>query len=869
MSVEGDSEAGAKKRHRWRYVFGAYLCLLLISHLIRLVNDPGITLHEDQASLEVKVVDEGQVLDEAVSIAFTLFEPDSVQYPDPPSLILLHGSPMASRSMLRLAAALPDSFRKVVPDLPGFGRSTSDIPDYSIESGAVYVNQLMDSLGIEEAHLVGYSMSGGVVLHQYEMAPEKVKSIVMLSAIGVQEHELLGSYQLNHAVHGVQLAFLWGLQTFFPHMGFMDGALLSTRYARNFYDTDQRPLRGILQRYEGPMLIMHGESDPQVPVSAAFEHERLVPQSTLALFEGGHGLVFGPSVEFLTSLIRFVNVAEVGEAPVRATATQERIQRANEPFDESTIPKAEGLTLLVYMLLIALATLVSEDATCIAAGLLVAQGTIAFIPATLACLIGIVGGDCMLFFIGRFISAPLLEKAPFRWFISKEALEDASKWLEERGAAVIIASRFIPGSRMPTYVSAGSLRLPFWTFLFYFMIASLLWTPMLVGFSVLFGEQLLMRFLDVYEGYAIWVFVGAILLILSIMKVVVPMFSHQGRRGLVGSVKRKIHWEFWPLWFFYPPIVLYILYLGIRYRSFTLFTAANPGIDMGGLVGESKLDILNSLNDDEGFVATFHGIMPAADVNERFMSLQQFMTGEAIQYPVILKPDMGERGKGVQKIYSDEEAIEYIKKENRLIIAQEYARGSEFGVFYYRYPNEESGKIFSITDKQFPTIIGDGYRSLHRLIIDDNRAVAMARHYFKANQGRLHDVPDAGQIIKLVDIGTHSRGAIFLDGEAVYSQALEATIDRISKRFKGFYFGRFDIRTDSIEAFRDGCDFKIVELNGVTSEATHIYDPKNSVWYAYKTLMNQWKIAFEIADQNRKKGIRPTSLSDVVRRVLK
>ena len=207
---------------------------------------------------------------------------------------------------------------------------------------------------------------------------------------------------------------------------------------------------------------------------------------------------------------------------------------------------------------------------------------------------------------------------------------------------------------------------------------------------------------------------------------------------------------------------------------------------------------------------------------------------------------MGERGKGVQKIYSDEEALEYIKEENGLIIAQEYAPGSEFGIFYYRYPNEESGKIFSITDKQFPTITGDGRRSLHRLIIDDSRAVAMAKHYFKANQGRLHDVPDAGHIIKLVDIGTHSRGAIFLDGEAVYSQALENTIDRISKRFSGFYFGRFDIRTDSLDAFREGRDFKIVELNGVTSEATHIYDPKNSVWYAYRTLMTQWRIALTV-----------------------
>ena len=867
MNVDEDLGASGKKRWRWRYVLGGYVCLLLISHVVRLVHDPGIQLHEDQTSIEVQQVDQGERGEEVAVIAYTLFEPDAELYPDPSTLILLHGSPMASRSMLRLASSLPDSFRIVVPDLPGFGRSTRTIPDYSIKSGAVYLEQLMTGLGIDQAHLVGYSMSGGVVLHFYEYAPDKVQSVVMVSAIGVQELELLGNYHLNHAVHGAQLAFLWSLKQFFPHMGFMDGALLSTEYARNFYDTDQRPLRGILALYDLPMLIMHGESDPQVPVAAAIEHERLVPQSTLALFDGGHGLVFNPDAEFLDTLTRFVDEVEQGTARTRYSALPERIEAANEPFDERVIPKAEGLTLLVFMLLIALATLVSEDATCIASGLLVAQGTIGFIPATLACLIGIVGGDSLLFFLGRFVSAPLLTRRPFRWIVRKEALESASEWLERRGAAVIIASRFIPGSRLPTYVAAGSLRLPFLKFLFYFMIASLIWTPILVGLSVLFGERLLMQFLDVYEGYAIWVFIGAILVMLAVVKIVVPLFSHQGRRMLVGSIKRKIHWEFWPLWFFYPPVVVYILYLGVKYQSFTLFTAANPGIDLGGLVGESKLDILNGLNDKGDFVARFSAIEPSPDELLRVDAMTHFMQQQKLTYPIILKPDVGERGKGVTKVNTVEEARNYLREEKKRVIVQEYAPGYEFGVFYYRYPNEETGHIYSITDKQFPTVTGNGRHTLRRLIIDDQRAVTMAKHYFRANHHRLHDVPEAGVTLKLVDIGTHSRGAVFLNGEALQTAELEATMDRISKQFEGFYFGRFDIRTPSLDAFQQGKGFKIVELNGVTSEATHIYDPSNSVWYAYRTLMRQWDIAFEIGDQNRRKGHRAAGLIEVIRRV--
>jgi len=49
---------------------------------------------------------------------------------------------------------------------------------------------------------------------------------------------------------------------------------------------------------------------------------------------------------------------------------------------------------------------------------------------------------------------------------------------------------------------------------------------------------------------------------------------------------------------------------------------------------------------------------------------------------------------------------------------------------------------------------------------------------------------------------------------------------------------------------------KIVELNGVTSEATHIYDPKLSLFGAYRVLFEQWRIAFEIGYLNRTRGIR-------------
>ena len=114
--------------------------------------------------------------------------------------------------------------------------------------------------------------------------------------------------------------------------------------------------------------------------------------------------------------------------------------------------------------------------------------------------------------------------------------------------------------------------------------------------------------------------------------------------------------------------------------------------------------------------------------------------------------------------------------------------------------------------------------------------------------------------MQLIEIGTHCRGSIFLDGAEIKTEAMEAAIDRVARGFDGFYFGRFDIRTPSLADFKQGENFKVVELNGVTSEATHIYDPLNSLVTAYRVLFQQWRIAFEIGAQNRKQGIRPVTL---------
>ncbi|MDX2149633.1 MAG: alpha/beta hydrolase [Bryobacteraceae bacterium] len=223
-----------------------------------------------------------------------------------PPVVLVHGSPGAGNVMYKLATLLAPRFHVIVPDLPGFGHSTRRIRDYSFRAHSGHLLALLDALGIERAHLVGFSMGGGVILSAAETAPSRTASLVLLSAIGVQEHELTGNYHANRTLHALQLAILAFAHHGFPHFGLFTNGLLSVEYARNFYDSDQRPLRAIIQQYNGPLLIIHGRHDVNVPVAAAREHHRLVRHSRLIELDNNHFMAFLDPEIFLAQISDFL-----------------------------------------------------------------------------------------------------------------------------------------------------------------------------------------------------------------------------------------------------------------------------------------------------------------------------------------------------------------------------------------------------------------------------------------------------------------------------------------------------------------------------------------------------------------------------------
>lgn len=503
-------------------------------------------------------------------------------------------------------------------------------------------------------------------------------------------------------------------------------------------------------------------------------------------------------------------------------------------------------------------TFVSEDLTCIAAGLLVRQAAVDPVVAILGCFLGIVASDLGLWLGGRVVGRPLLRWPRIARIIPPERVARFGAWFDRHLARAVFGSRFLPGTRLPVYVAAGVVGQRPLAFAGWIVLAAAVWTPLLVGAAMLLGPIAARPFEAVAgAGWLAWT--AAVLALFLMLRVVLLTASWRGRARLLAALSRIGRPEFWPMWLFYLPLAPWLGWLALRHGGITTPTAANPAIPHGGFVGESKYDILRALPGAWTVPSRRIARGPAA---RRVQELRASGFG----LPLVLKPDEGQRGIGLRLARSWPEAEVYLGAYDGDVLAQPYDPGPhEAGVFYYRIPGEARGRIFSVTAKRFPEVVGDGRSTLEELIWRDPRLRMQAAIFARRHAARLDDVPTSGERLALAVSGNHCQGTMFLDGAQFETPALEQAIDALARSFDGFYFGRFDVRFTDPERFMAGEEFRIVELNGVTSESTNVYDPDYGLLRAWRTLGRQWSLAYRIGAANRRQGHRTSSVRALVR----
>ncbi|MEQ8626292.1 hypothetical protein [Ekhidna sp.] len=305
------------------------------------------------------------------------------------------------------------------------------------------------------------------------------------------------------------------------------------------------------------------------------------------------------------------------------------------------------------------------------------------------------------------------------------------------------------------------------------------------------------------------------------------------------------HWEYWPFWLLYLPVFLYYGWLAIKHRSFFFFTASNPSIKFGGMFGERKSDIFK-LIPQEYYPNT-------AQVTKGDIERAAF-SAERIGFPLIAKPDIGERGMWVEKINDQKKLQEYVESCPVDFLLQEMVSYPiELGVFYVKKQGHE-GKVTSIVRKEFLQVEGDGKQTIWELVNEIDRAQLTANLNSDFLRKNGDQIPGEGEKILIEPIGNHCRGTKFLNDNDQIDDGLNDAFNSLADQIPDFYFGRFDLRCKSYEDLKGLKNFKILELNGAGAEPGHIYQPGYPLWKAYRDIFWHLAVLSDISAQNRKKG---------------
>ncbi|MFI4916133.1 MAG: alpha/beta fold hydrolase [Phycisphaerales bacterium JB060] len=802
------------ERHvRWRWVLGVYLALLVASHVVYAAWPKALMVMPEPKPTGVVGIDSRDV-------AYTAYSSGRA---DAPFVLLIHGSPGDATNFDRLGPELAGrGVDSIAVDLPGFGASQTR-PDASARCMAAVCGRLLQHLHERgeapgRVHVLGWSNGGAVVLNMTDL-PEawqvEIASITMMMATGAQRTEGSGNYLFEKAKYALGYVGVFAAVELVPHFGLLGPRGFWYSFMANFMETDQRPLADTLRTLDEPLLILQAQQDFLVAPWAAEVHHELASRSTLVRLDGGHILPFtqpGPLADHIAAFVH--RHEDPAVEPVRATV------------DLAVKPEHGAVT--------------------------------------------------------RALDAAATWLRSRHWTL--EALVVMLLALAWWRMGLVIAAALVAGMYVDYGVASVGLA-----------VAVLVRGPgvwrralcLLVGIVALLPAWLLVRFGGWWavERWGVTALFVVLLLAAPLTWVLPRVWTRMGRQRIRAQVWRWISHEFWPSWISYLLLTPTFVTQSLRARHPVAFTATNPGIaGAGGFVGERKSTIAAALERSGAPLLPTVLIRMHSDPERRVRRVERLLQTrpELGGYPVVLKPDRGERGRAVRVCRSVEDVREQVARVPTDLVLQKFdASPYEVGLFWVRLHKPgrgdeagREGEIFAVTRKVFPVIVGDGRRTLRQLVLADDRFRVQER-VFEARFGRAIDrVPSTGERVRMGMAGNHSQGCRFEDGADLITDALTHVIDGICRRFPdadgrpgGLDIGRFDIRYADEDELKAGRGFSVIELNGSSAEATNVYDPTRTWWWAIEVMSQQWAHAYRLGTMRRAMGYPAVSLADLMRMV--
>jgi membrane protein DedA with SNARE-associated domain len=462
-----------------------------------------------------------------------------------------------------------------------------------------------------------------------------------------------------------------------------------------------------------------------------------------------------------------------------------------------------------------------------------------------------------------------------------------SDTLKRNVFGLVALCRVVPGIVFVAFVACGWARVSFVRFAAASLLVSVLYLPLMLYLVIMFGDAL-----DDRIGLWAWPLLFAVIGATSFARKRIFAFRDPIEREItqetalpdscfgmppLSRADRKVAMaERIPPALFYIPLVINWIRLGLKYRSLTLPTAANPKIFTGGMWGETKSSYFNDVSPlERKWIADFVLIKrdggatnPDADIARAEVALME----NGIAFPLIAKPDIGWHGHGVRLIADLPSLASYITnfpQASTLVLQRYVPYPAEAAVLYARLPGETKGRVVSLTLRYFPHVIGDGRMTVRELINSDPRAQWKSDLHLGVDPTHrgvdpvdLDRIPERGEVVRIALIGNQRAGGLYRDGYRHITPELESRFDAIACSMTEFHYGRFDLRFDSIEALMRGEDFAIVEINGIGGEAIDCWDPRLGVRECYRRLARQQRLLFQIGMRNRARGFRPTRVGE-------
>lgn len=810
---------------RWRWVLAVYLLLLLASHVVYAIDPTLLSAMlppkpTDRVTLPEMTADGPREGHES-QVAYVAY-PSGQE--DAPLLLMIHGSPGDATNFQEMGPAFASrGIDSIAVDLPGFGASEPWVRDYSARAMARTCMALLEDLNGSgdvplRVHVLGWSNGGAVVLNMADLQGEysvEVASITMMMATGAQRTEGSGDYPFEKAKYALGYVGVFAAMELVPHFGLLGPRSFWYSFIANFMHTDQRPLAGSLRTLQEPLLIMQAQQDFLVAPWAAEVHHELAPRSTLVRLDGGHIMPFTQPEPLAAHIAAFVQRhQQPGVAPVRATV------------DLAVKPEHGAVT----RSLDAIATWLRSRHWTLEA-LVVMLLALAWWRVGLVVTAALVAGMYVDYGVASVgLALAVLVRGPCVW----------------RRAACLI-----------------------------------------IGMVALLPAWLLVRFGGWWavEAHGVAALLLVLLIVAPLTWVLPRVWTRMGRQRIRAQVWRWISHEFWPSWISYVLLAPTFVTQTLRARHPVVFTATNPGIaGAGGFVGERKSTIAAALETAGAPLLPTVLVRMHSDPERRVRRVERLLKArpELGGYPVVLKPDRGERGRAVRVCHGVEDVREQVARVHADLVLQKFDPAPyEVGLFWVRLREPgtadeygREGEIFAVTRKVFPVIVGDGKRTLRQLVLADDRFRVQER-VFVARFGRAIDrVPPKGERVKMGMAGNHAQGCRFEDGADLITDELSDVIDGICRRFPntdgtpgGLDIGRFDIRYRDEAELRAGRGFSVIELNGSSAEATNVYDPTRTWWWAIEVMSQQWAHAYRLGKMRRSMGREPVGSWELIRMV--